>query len=124
MNNGRWAKLLFAAAPLLIGFGTGCGDFWQAPANTTTSGSCTVNCTTATSGNFYILNAGTTPQIAGDSIVGGVLTPLSGSPWTLEATPFSMAIAPTGDFLIVSTTSGVLSYPIANGVLGTAVQVS
>jgi hypothetical protein len=35
-----------------------------------------------------------------------------------------MAIAPNGDFLIVSTTSGVFAFPITNGVLGTAVTVS
>ncbi|MGD0627871.1 MAG: hypothetical protein ABR987_00875 [Terracidiphilus sp.] len=125
MKHGRWAKLLLVAAPLLIGFGAGCGDFWQAPANTSTTGTCTTNCTTATSGKFYILNAGTTPQIVGDSIVSGKLTALSGSPWTLEGTPYAMAIDRiNGNFLIVSMTSGVFSYPITNGVLGTAVATS
>ena len=123
MKRGKWTRLLIAAAPLLIGFGAGCGDFWQAP-STTTSGSCTTNCTTATSGNFYILDAGTSPGIVGASIVTGTLTAISGSPWALEGTPYSMAIAPNGDFLIVSTTSGVFAYPITNGVLGTAVVVS
>jgi hypothetical protein len=113
------------AAPLLIGFGVGCGDFWQAPANSGTSGTCTTNCSTASSGNFYILNAGTTPQIVGDSIVSGTLTALSGSPWTLEAAPYAMAIDRTnGNFLIVSTTSGVFSYPITSGALGTGVVTS
>ena len=86
------------------------------------SGSC--NGTTATSGDFYILNAGTTPQIVGESIVSGTLTPISGSPWTVTGTPYSIAIAPNGNFLCVSTTSGVFAYPISNGKLGTAVQVT
>jgi 6-phosphogluconolactonase len=124
MKSGKWTRLLILAAPLLIGFGAGCGDFWQAPTTTTTTGTCTTNCTTATSGDFYILNAGTTPQIVGDSIVTGALTAISGSPWTLEGAPYSMAIAPNGSFLIVGTTSGVFAYPITNGVLGTAVVVS
>lgn len=124
MKHGKWAKLLLVAAPLLVGFGAGCGDFWQAPPSTTPT-TCTTNCTTATSGNFYILNAGAAPEIVGESIVTGVLTALSGSPWTVEGTPYSMAIAPsTGNFLIVSSTSGVFAYPIANGVLGTSTVVS
>lgn len=123
MKSGKWTRLLIVAAPLLICLGAGCGDFWQAP-TTTTTGTCTTNCTTATGGSFYILNAGTTPQIVGDSIVTGTLTAISGSPWTLEGTPYSLAIAPNGSFLIVGTTSGVFAYPITNGVLGTAVLVS
>jgi hypothetical protein len=35
-----------------------------------------------------------------------------------------MSIAPTGGFLTVSTLSGVVSYPISSGVLGTAVTAS
>lgn len=115
-----WIKLLCVS--VLLVFGAGCGDFWQAPSGSSTT--CTSNCTTATSGDFYILNAGTTPEIVGESIVTGTLTAISGSPWTLGATPYSMAIAPNGDFLVVSTTSGVFSYPITNGVLGTGVVVS
>jgi hypothetical protein len=82
------------------------------------------NGTTATSGDFYILNAGTTPQVVGQSIVSGTLTPISGSPWAVQSTPYSIAIAPNGNFLCVSTTSGVFAYPISNGALGTAVQVT
>jgi hypothetical protein len=89
-------------------------------------GSSTSSCSNSagTSGDFYILNAGTTPQIAGDSIVSGVLTAISGSPWAVVGAPYSMAIAPNGNFLCVSTTSGVFAYPISNGTLGTAVQVT
>jgi hypothetical protein len=126
MKRGKWTRLPIVAAPLLIGFGAGCGDFWQPPSTTTTTsgGGCTTNCTTATSGDFYILNAGTTPQIVGESIATGMLTAISGSPWVLEGSPYSMAIAPNGDFLIVGTTSGVFAYPISDGALGKAVVVS
>jgi len=127
MNMGRRARpRLLLAAPVLVGlsvcFLAGCGNFWQAPSSS--SSTCTTNCTTATSGDFYILNAGTTPQIVGESIVSGTLTKLSGSPWTVSGTPFSIAIAPDGDFLCVSTASGVFAYPITSGNLGTAVQVT
>jgi hypothetical protein len=122
MKLGKWAKLLFVAAPLLIGFGAGCGDFWQAP--TTTTGTCTTNCTTASSGNFYILDAGASPGIVGNSIASGTLTAISGSPWLIDGAPYSMAIDPAGNFLIVSSSSGVVSFPITDGTLGTAVQVT
>jgi len=121
MKIGRWARLLLVAAPLLAG----CGDFWQAPGGSGSgSGGCTTNCTTASSGNFYILNAGTTPQVVGESIVSGTLTALSGSPWSVSAAPYAMAMSPNGDLLFVSTTAGVYVYPITAGKLGTAVQVS
>jgi hypothetical protein len=117
MNLGKWARLLLAVAPLVAG----CGNFWQAPSGSST---CTTNCTTATGGNFYLLNAGSTPEIAGDSIVSGTLTAISGSPWTVTGSPYAMAMAPNGDFLVVSTTSGVFAYPISSGKLGTATVVS
>ena len=126
MKTGKWAKQLLWATPLLALFATGCGDFWQAPATTTSGGgsSCTTDCTSSSSGNFYILDAGSAPGIVGASIVSGTLTAISGSPWLLNGTPYSMAIDPAGNFLVVSTTSGVVSYPITNGVLGTAVTAS
>jgi hypothetical protein len=120
MKIGSWAGFL----PVVL-FVAGCGNFWQDPyTTTTTTPACTTNCSTATSSNFYILNAGTTPQAAGYSIVSGTLTPLSGSPWTLLSTPLAFAIAPSGKFLFVSTIAGVFGYPITNGILGTAVTVS
>ena len=122
MRIGTWARLLLAATPLVAG----CGNFWQAPSTGGGSGggSCTTNCTTGTSGNFYILNNGTTPQVIGEVIESGSLKTISGSPWTLPNTPYAMSIAPTGGFLTVSTLSGVVSYPISSGVLGTAVTAS
>ena len=123
------ARLLFAAVPLLAGFIAGCGDFWQAPSTTTSTGGCTTNCTTATSGNFYILDSGNNPGIVGNVVNAGTLAAITGSPWLLSTlgasgAPYSMAIAPNGNYLVVSTTSGVFSFPITNGVPGTAVLVS
>ncbi len=125
MKIGRWARALLVAAPVLVGFMSGCGNFWQAPSGSTSS-TCTTDCTTATSGNFYILNSpgSGSPTIVGESIVSGTLTALSGSPWSLEGAPYSMAIASNGNFLCVSTTSGVFAYPISSGKLGTPVVVS
>ncbi len=231
MKPGRCARLLFWATPLLLGFATGCGDFWQAPGGgsagfaltnsgnitvapgssnsatitvtpsnsftgtvtltcavttspsgatspttcslsptsvtisgtstqtatltastttstttgaytvtvtgvsgsltettsvcvevTSTSGSCGSSATN--SGNFYILDAGSSPGIVGASIVSGSLTTISGSPWLVSGVPYSMAIAPNGSFLVVSTITGVYSFPITSGVLGTGVLVS
>ncbi len=43
----------------------------------------------------------------------------------MPSTPYSIAMAPNGNFLAVSTaSSGVYSFPITNGKLGTGVQVS
>lgn len=231
MRPGRWARLLLAAIPLLLGFATGCGDFWQAPGSggasftltnsgnismspgstntatisvtpsnsftgsvalscavttaisggtspttcglsptsvtisdtsaqtstltatttsttttgayevtvtgvsgsitksttvcvevTSSSGSC--GTTATTSGKFYILDAGSNPGIVGASIVSGSLTAISGSPWLVTGVPHSMAIAPNGSFLVVSTTGGVFSFPITSGTLGTGVLIS
>jgi hypothetical protein len=90
----------------------------------TSATSCTS--TAGSSGNFYILDGGSAPGIVGKSIASGTLTSISGSPWLLTSTlvPTSMAIAPNGDYLVVGTTSGVFSYPIASGSLGTGVQLS
>ncbi len=121
MKIGTWAKVLLAAAPLLAG----CGNFWQAPGSSGGGGGggCTTDCTKATSGNFYILNSPTagSPTIAGESIITGTLTAISGSPWAVETTPYAIAMAPNGNFLIVSTTTGTYAYPISSGVLGTAI---
>ena len=125
MKIGKWASLLLAAAPLLAG----CGNFWQPPSGgsgsgTSGNGGCTTDCTTATSGNFYILNSGAAPKIVGDSFVNGTLTSISGSPWAVQSAPYAMAMAPNGNFLIVSTISGVYAYPILGGKLQAATVVS
>jgi hypothetical protein len=119
------AFLMGMAAPLLVGFVTGCANFWQAPTSTGTTTACTTNCTTASSGSFYVLNAGTTPEVIGESFVSGQLAGITGSPWVLQATPYAMAIEPTnGSFLAISTTSGVFAYPLTSGALGTGTVVS
>ena len=122
MRLGRWALAFLIAAP----FVSGCKGFWDPLSSTTSSAGCTTNCTTASSNAFYILNAPSTgtPQIVGDEIQSGKLASLTGSPWTLPATPYAMAMAPTGNFLYVSTTGGVYVYPISGGVLGAATLVS
>jgi len=119
------AWLMGVTAPLMVGFATGCGDFWQAPTSTGGTTTCTTNCTTASSGNFYVLDAGTTPQLIGESFASGQLAGISGSPWVLQATPYAMAIEPTsGNFLAISTTSGVFAYPLTSGALGTGSVIS
>jgi 6-phosphogluconolactonase len=119
MIRGMRAALLLAAVVYLAG----CKGFWDAPGSSS-SGGCTTNCTTATSGGFYILNSGTTPQIVGQAIVSGKIASISGSPWGLSATPFAMAMSPNGSFLYVSTSLGVFVYPVNNGTLGTAATIS
>jgi hypothetical protein len=62
--------------------------------------------------------------VIGEVIESGSLKTISGSPWTLPNTPYAMSIAPTGNFLTVSTNAGVFSYPISSGVLGKVVTAS
>ena len=79
----------------------------------------------STSGNFYILNSGTSSSsIAGYSISSNNLTAISGSSVTVNGTAYAVAMAPNGKFLCVNSTDGVYAYPITNGALGTGVQVS
>ena len=80
--------LALMALPLLAG----CKGFWDAPTTSSGSGS-----TTASSGNFYVLNSKTS-QIAGYYINAGVVTALSGSPYTLPAVPIAITVAPNNDF--------------------------
>ena len=116
MKIGKWARLLLAAAPLLVGFAgvgflAGCGNFWQAPSTTTP-----ITPSTLSSGVFYVLNYATR-QIAGYSIVSGALTAVTGSPYTLSAAPNAIAIAPAGEFfLYVSTAApGIYLYTVGSG---------
>lgn len=115
MRIGRWVRLLLAAAPvaasLLAGFLAGCGNFWQAPGGSSSSG------TGASGSVFYILNQ-QTKQVAGYSIVSGKLTPVTGSPYTLSSAPYSIAISPANNFLYVGTAAGIYLYNIGpSGVL-------
>jgi len=118
MSLGKWARLLLAAAPLLAG----CKDFWVNPNDSSGSGSCTTNCSTASSGNFYILNNGTTPQIVGETINSGAIAAV-GSATTTLSTPYAMAMGFSGKYLYLSTDSGVWVYPVYSNGLGSPVQV-
>jgi 6-phosphogluconolactonase (cycloisomerase 2 family) len=116
--------LLSAVASVAAVAVAGCAGFWS-PLTSTTSAGCTTSCTTATGGDFYILNAASgSPQIAGEQIISGKLTAISGSPWSVPAAPYSMAIAPSGNFLYVSTAAGVYVYAISGGALGTSTQLT
>jgi hypothetical protein len=77
-------------------------------------GTGTCSAPASTSGNFYILNSS---SIAGYYINSGVLTQLTGSPISLPSgyTPYSMAVDPTGRFLYVGTSEGILLYDIGSG---------
>jgi len=86
------------------------------------SGTCSSAATS--SGDFYILNGGTSGTVTGYSISSSKLTKIGSSVSLAGLTPVAMAIAPNGRFLCVSTASGVYAYPITNGVLGTGVQVT
>jgi len=115
MRIGKWARVLLVAAPLLAG----CKGFWQAP---TTGGGTTP--TTLSSGNFYILNKGaSTSHIYGFSIVSGVLTALSGSPYPVTGVPLAMAMDSTGSYLYVSSTIGIYLYTV-NSSTGALTQSS
>ncbi len=107
MRTGRWATVLLTAASLL----SGCKGFWDAPASSSdTTG------TNPASGIFYVLNQ-TTGQIAGFSFASGASTPtaVSGTPLALGSTPYALAIAPSGNFLYVSTISGIYLFTIGTG---------
>lgn len=103
--SGIWlASLVFLA---------GCKGFWDLPASTGTGGTTP---TTLSSGVFYVLNQ-TTDQIVTYTISSGKLsTPVA---LTLPApAPITLAVAPNGKFLYVSTASGIYLYTIAtNGAL-------
>jgi 6-phosphogluconolactonase (cycloisomerase 2 family) len=90
--------------------------------------SATCASTATSSGNFYILNNGTSGSVTGYSISSSQLTRIGSSVSLATVTPVAMAISPNGKFLCVSTSSSsggvVFAYPITNGVLGTAVQVT
>lgn len=110
MRIRRWGCLLLTIAPLVAG----CGDFWQPPSTTTNT--CTSNCTTLSSGAFYVLNSATR-QVAGYTISSGSLKAVSNSPYTLTAAPVAIAIAPSpGSFLFVSTAApGIYLYSVGSG---------
>lgn len=112
MKIGNGVRLLLASSVLLAG----CSGFWDLPSSTSTT---TTTSTTLSSGVFYVLNQ-TTKQIAAYSISSGTLEKVSGSPYTLAATPYCIAVAPGGGFLYVGTVNGVYLYTIGSGGVLTA----
>ena len=104
MKIGHGLGLLLASTVLLAG----CKGFWDAPPSKNTT---TTTPTTLSSGVFYVLNQ-TTKQIVAYSIVSGALAQVSGSPYTLAATPSCIAIAPSGGLLYVGTNAGIYLYTI------------
>ncbi|MGA2729566.1 MAG: hypothetical protein ABSE96_17300 [Terracidiphilus sp.] len=80
----------------------------------TVSGNCSSNA--STSGNFYVLNAAA-DQVAGYYVKSGVLTQLFNNLTLPAATPLSIAIAPNGAFLYISTAGGIFDYTISSGQL-------
>jgi 6-phosphogluconolactonase (cycloisomerase 2 family) len=109
MKSWKGAGLAGVVASLAV-FAVGCGDFWQAPSNTG-GGSGSSSTTTLSSGIFYVLNEGTT-QVVAMSINSGVLTTIGSYP--LAAKPLAMALAPSGNFLYVSTYGGIYVYSVAS----------
>jgi 6-phosphogluconolactonase (cycloisomerase 2 family) len=77
-------------------------------AEVSTSSSATCSNASSTSGNFYVLGS---TSIAGYYINAGTLTTLSGSSYTLTGAS-AIAMAPSGDFLYVASTSGLTLYTI------------
>jgi len=105
----KLSRVTLAAVLLLAG----CKGFWNVSSS---GGGCTSNCTTLSSGAFYVLNSNVGQvEIAGYSIVSGKLTPVTGSPYALPSGPYAIAIAPSGSFLYVSTQAGIFRYTIGSG---------
>jgi 6-phosphogluconolactonase (cycloisomerase 2 family) len=73
-----------------------------------TSTSATCSNASGTSGNFYVLGS---TSIAGYYINSGTLTTLSGSSYTLTGAS-AVAMAPSGNFLYVASTSGLTLFTI------------
>ena len=112
MKRGNRARLLWIAAPVLIAL-TACGHFWQAPSGGG-GGGCTTNCTTLSSGVFYVLNQETN-EVAALKITSGALTTVG--TYTLPTVGLlAMALAPNGNFLYVSTEGGgIYVYTVGSG---------
>ncbi|HVU45259.1 MAG TPA: beta-propeller fold lactonase family protein [Terracidiphilus sp.] len=100
----KCARLLLAIAPFLAG----CKGFWQAPSsdgggNTTT---------TLSSGYFYVINQ-STKQLVAYNINSGTLNQIGA--YNLSAAPYAIAMAPSNNYLYVSTIAGIYLYTIGTG---------
>lgn len=105
MKLSRCAWLGVAAMSLLAG----CKGFWDQPASSGGTG------TNPASGVFYVLNAKTT-QVAAMQFLANSSGPtqLTGSPYALAALPYTAAIAPSGNFLYVSTVAGIYVFSVSS----------
>src|SRR5580698_11296126 len=92
-------------------FLAGCKGFWDLPTSTTSN---PTTPTTLSSGVFYVLDQ-TTKQVVGYSITSGVVGAISGGSQTLSSAPFSIVVAPNGDFLYVGTVNGIYLFTIGSG---------
>ena len=117
MKTGSWAKKTVLAVALVAAAAIpGCSGFWDPPPSTGSGSGSSGN--NPASGVFYVINQ-RTMQIAGYSFAASTTTPtaVSGSPYTLAAVPYSLAIDPTGSFLYVGTAAGIYVYTIGSGAL-------
>jgi 6-phosphogluconolactonase len=105
MKIGKYARLVLVFVPLLAG----CGNFWQAPSSSSSTGTTS---TSLSSGYFYVVNKETSQLVAYD-INSGSLNQIGA--YTLSAAPTSIAMAPSGTFLYVSTIAGIYLYTINSG---------
>lgn len=82
------------------------------------SNTSTATCATTptSSGDFYILNGGTAPQFQEFNISSNSLTKVGSAVSLTGVIPNALAIAPSGGFLEVGTSTGVYAYQITNGV--------
>ncbi len=101
-----WVRgIIVAAAALAVAAISGCAGFWD-PLSSGGGGG-----TNPASGTFYVLNAKTN-QLAGFAFAAGASSPtvISNSLVSLSGLPLAMAIAPSGNYLYVSTAAGVAYY--------------
>lgn len=140
MRHANWAKLLLLASPLLIGFAAGCGDFWQAPSNTSgtssfalsNSGAISVSAG-ATSGNTSTITVTPSNSFTGSvALTCAVTTSLSNptSPATCSLSPASVSISGTtaGTSTLTATTTSTTNagaYEITvSGVSGSVTETT
>ncbi len=107
MRTANWVRgIIVAAATIAVAAISGCAGFWD-PLPSGGGG------TNPASGVFYVLNAKTN-QLAGFTFAAGASSPtaVTNSPYTLDSTPLSMALTPSGNYLYVSTLSGITYYSV------------
>ena len=108
MRTARWVRgIIVAVAAIAVAAISGCAGFWDPLPNSGGSG------TNPVSGTFYVLNAKTN-QLAGFAFAAGASSPtvVTNSPYALSGLPLAMAVAPSGNYLYVSTAGGVTYYTV------------